>query len=150
MSDILSQVFVLPVRIALIAVAIILILLWLVAIIWVNRDARLRDAPTGFWTVVAIIPVAGLVAYCLLRPPMTNSDATEQDMSLELMSRQLAEYGNCPQCGHPVYKDYIVCPTCRTKLRNVCPVCKKPLEPHWIACPYCGATAAKPKPKARR
>ena len=147
MSEILSQVFVLPVRIALIATAIILILLWIVAIIWVNRDAKLRDAPSGFWTVVAIIPVAGLVAYCLLRPPMTNADATEQDMSLELMSRQLAEYGNCPKCGQPVDKDYIVCPTCRTKLRNVCPVCKKPLEPHWVACPYCGATTNKTRRK---
>ena len=143
MSDILSQIFVLPVRIALIATAVILILLWIVAIIWVNRDAKLRDAPVGFWTAVAIIPVAGLVAYCLLRPPMTNADATEQDMSLELMSRQLAEYGNCPKCGQPVDKDYVVCPACRTKLRNVCASCGKPLEPHWVACPYCGANASK-------
>ena len=143
MGDILSQFFVLPVRIALIVTAVILVLLWFVAIVWVNRDARTRDASVGFWTVVAIIPVAGLVAYCLLRPPLTNSDATEQDMSMELMSRQLAEYGNCPKCGQPVDKNYIVCPSCRTQLRNVCSRCNKPLEPHWVVCPYCATSISK-------
>lgn len=137
MSEILSSVLILPVRIILILMAIILVGLWVVSIIWVNRDAKTREAPAGFWTAISVIPVAGLVAYCLLRPPLNTADSTEQAMSLELMSRELADYGNCPRCGEPVKKDYIACPHCRAQLRNVCTNCGKPLEPGWQICPYC-------------
>lgn len=137
MSDIISQIFVLPVRIALILTLIILVMLWVVSIVWVNKDARQRGASAGMWTAIAVIPVAGLVAYCLLRPPLSSLDATEQNMSIELMSRELADYGNCPKCGSPVEKDYIACPHCATRLRNVCPECSMPLEPSWKVCPYC-------------
>ena len=66
MSDILSSVLTFPVRIILILTVIILIGLWIVSIVWVNRDAKTREAPVTLWTAVAIVPVAGLVAYCLL------------------------------------------------------------------------------------
>ncbi len=83
---------------------VILIGLWIVSIVWVNRDAKTREAPVTLWTAVAIVPVAGLVAYCLLRPPLNaaRSAPTEQAMNLELMGRQLSDYGNCPRCGEPV------------------------------------------------
>jgi RNA polymerase subunit RPABC4/transcription elongation factor Spt4 len=150
MGEILSQVFTLPVRVGLIIFAVILVLLWIVAVIWVNRDARLREAPVGFWTIFAIVPVAGIVAYCLLRPPLNTADSAEQTMSIELMGRQLANYGNCPKCGRPVEKDFIACPHCRTKLRNICGTCGKPLEPDWRVCPYCATGVARPARRSKR
>lgn len=137
MSDILSSVFSLPVQIILILSAVIVLMLWIVSIIWVNRDAKMREAPALLWTLVAIIPGAGVIAYCLLRPPLNTVDSTEQAMSLELMGRQLADYGNCPRCGEPVKKDFVACPHCRAQLRNVCTACGRPLEPGWKICPYC-------------
>ena len=107
MSDILSQLITLPVRIGLGITFVILIILYL------NRDARERDTSPVVWTVIAVIPVAGLVAYCLMRPPMTRRDASEQDMELKLLHNQLKEYGSCPHCGYPTQKDFIICPHCR-------------------------------------
>lgn len=143
MSDILASVLVLPVRIILILTAVILVALWVVSVIWVNRDAKTREAPVGLWTAIAVVPVAGLVAYCLMRPPLNTADSTEQAMNLELMGRQLADYGNCPRCGEPVKDDYIACPKCCVQLRNVCVNCGRPLEPGWQICPYCGRPPAR-------
>lgn len=137
MSAILASVLTPPVLIVLIVTAIIFVGLWVVCIIWVNRDAKTREAPVLLWTVIAAVPVAGLVAYCLLRPPLNAADSTEQVMNLELMGRQLSDYGNCPRCGEPVKSDYIACPNCRVQLRNVCNSCGRPLEPSWQICPYC-------------
>ena len=58
MSDILSSVLTFPVRIILILTVVILIGLWIVSIVWVNRDAKTREAPVTLWTAVAIVPVA--------------------------------------------------------------------------------------------
>lgn len=137
MSDILSQLITLPVRIGLGITFVILIILYLLAIVWVNRDAHERDTSPVVWTVIAVIPVAGLVAYCLMRPPLTKRDASEQDMELKLLHNQLKEYGSCPHCGYPTQKDFIICPHCRKQLRNVCSRCGRVLEPEWVACPYC-------------
>lgn len=137
MSEILSEVFTLPVQVALIATIIILILLYVLCIVWVNEDARKRDTPALLWTIIAIIPVAGLVAYCLLRPPLTRLDKDEQDMELDLLQRQLDEYGNCPNCDYPVKSDFVVCPHCGRQLRNICSRCGKTLEADWDVCPYC-------------
>ena len=143
MSEILSSVLTPPILVILIITAIIMIGLWIVCIVWVNRDAKTREAPVGLWTAIAVVPIAGFVAYCLMRPPLNAADSTEQVMNIELMGRQLADYGNCPRCGEPVKSDYIVCPKCRAQLRNVCSNCRKPLEPGWQICPYCGRPFAR-------
>lgn len=147
MSEIVSSVFTLPVKILLILSLLILIMLWVVSIIWVNRDAKMREASVGLWTAVAVVPIAGVIAYCLLRPPLNTVDSTEQAMSLELMGRQLADYGNCPRCGEPVKNDFVACPHCRAQLRNVCTSCGRPLEPGWKICPYCARPYARQERK---
>lgn len=147
MSEIVSSVFTLPVKILLILSLLILIMLWVVSIIWVNRDAKMREASVGLWTAIAVVPIAGVIAYCLLRPPLNTVDSTEQAMSLELMGRQLADYGNCPRCGEPVKNDFVACPHCRAQLRNVCASCGKPLEPGWKICPYCARPYARQERK---
>ena len=137
MSDLLSQLLTPQVMTALIVIAIIIILLYLISIIWVFVDARRRDTPAILWAIIAIVPIAGLVAYCLLRPPLTIMDQDEQDMELDLRQRQLDEYGECPNCGYATKSDYVMCPQCHTQLRNLCRRCGRTLEPEWGVCPYC-------------
>ena len=43
----------------------------------------------------------------------------------------------CPTCHERVGEDYLLCPTCRTKLKRVCPSCSKLIRPEWNICPYC-------------
>lgn len=145
MSEILSQIFTLPVQIFLALTLIIIILLWLLSILWVNRDARQRDTSSLLWTIVAIIPVAGLVAYCLLRPPLTRADADELEMETNLLRRQLDQYDTCPHCGYPTESDFVICPSCRKQLRNVCSRCGRTLKPEWSVCPYCTTQVNRPR-----
>jgi len=36
-----------------------------------------------------------------------------------------------------VQEDFILCPTCRTRLKRMCPSCAKLIRPEWNICPYC-------------
>lgn len=137
MSDILNQMLTPAVKVVLAVIAVIIIMLYLLSIVWVSLDARRRRTSALLWTIVAIIPVAGLVAYCLLRPALTTDDQDEQDMSLDLLQRQLEEYGECPHCGGAIKSDFVACPHCRKQLRNVCSRCGRVLEVEWDICPYC-------------
>ena len=150
MSEILTQMFSLPMQIALAVVTIVVIMLYLLCIVWVFRDARERNAPAVMWGIIAIIPVAGLVAYCLLRPPMTVLDRDEQYMQLDLLQRQLDDYSDCPHCGYPSQKDFVVCPCCHHQLRNRCTRCGRTLDPAWTMCPYCTQPVGAATPPAQR
>ena len=141
MSEIISQMFTLPVQIIIAITLIVVILLWLLSIVWVHRDAKERSTSTLLWTIVAIVPGAGLIAYCLLRPPYTSMDDDEQIMELNLVQRQLEAYGNCPQCGYPIESEYVVCPSCRARLRTRCQCCGHTLKQEWVVCPYCATPA---------
>ena len=137
MSEILNQMMTTPVKIVLAGAIVVVIVLYLLSIVWVAKDAKTRATSAVMWAIIAIIPVAGFAAYCLLRPPLTEADQDEQDMGLDLLQRQLDDYGNCPHCGYPTQKDFVACPHCHKQLRNVCTRCGRVLEPDWTICPYC-------------
>ena len=40
-------------------------------------------------------------------------------------------------CHERVQEDFILCPTCRTRLKRVCPSCAKLIRPEWNICPFC-------------
>ncbi|MDO4596202.1 MAG: zinc ribbon domain-containing protein [Coriobacteriaceae bacterium] len=120
------------------AFIIAVVVLYGLAIAYVVIDARRRGVQSYvMWGIIAAIPVVGLIAYLVLRPASLACDREEQELDMALRERQLAQYGNCPNCGTPIEKDFIVCPVCNTQVRNVCPTCHKPLEAHWKVCPYC-------------
>ncbi len=137
MNAILSQIITPQMRVLGIILILMIIATYLLSIVWVSRDAKLRDCDSKKWSLIAIIPIIGLVAYLLLRPSMYAMDRDEQELEVALKQRQLVEYGECARCGYPVKADYIVCPSCQTALRNLCSGCAKPLEPTWTICPYC-------------
>lgn len=112
--------------------------LYLLSVVYVVIDAKRRGVQAFWvWGLVALIPLVGLIAYLVMRPGMYASDREEQELEMALRERELAHFGNCPNCGTTIEKDFIVCPVCNTQVRNVCPTCKRPLEAHWKVCPYC-------------
>lgn len=137
MSELISQLITPELRAAMIAVVVLLVILYVLSIIWVARDANLRGTYWYIWAVVALIPVAGVIAYCLLRPPLLLIDRDEQELEIALREHELQHYGTCPNCGAPIDRDFIVCPMCDTQVRNVCPNCHRPLDADWHVCPYC-------------
>ncbi len=136
MSGIMSQFLTAEVQTALMVVVVILILLYVLSIFWAVRDAQLR----GFgwaWGLLSIVPILGLIIYCIVRPPLLQADREEQDLEMALKQRELMKFGDCGNCGYPVEHDYVMCPNCHTRLKNLCPTCNHALDPQWSVCPYC-------------
>lgn len=115
-----------------------IICLYILTILWTIKDAKARGANHKTWGIVAIIPFIGALIYAVMRPPLLKIDQEEQSLDIALKQRQLMQYGECARCGYPVKDDYVVCPNCKQKLKDVCSVCKKPLDFNWVTCPYCG------------
>lgn len=150
MSDIISQVITPQVRFVLVLILVFIALLYVLSIVWVIRDSYLRGASPTVWGIVALVPFIGCMVYAMMRPPLYASDREEQNIGLLLQQRELMDYGECPQCGYPTIRDYVLCPNCHTRLRNQCGVCGHTLEQEWSICPYCGTRAEDSQRQAPR
>ena len=150
MSELLSTIITPELRAAGMAVVVFLVLLYILCIVWVVRDSYLRGTKWMVWGVVALVPVLGVIAYCLLRPPLYQIDQDEQQLEIAFKQRALNHYGECGNCGYPVENDYLVCPQCRATLKHSCAHCGKPLDPSWIVCPYCTASVQPHRQRPRR
>jgi hypothetical protein len=113
------------------------------AIVWSFRDmrARSRDPLALIVAVllVALIPLFGLIVYVMLRPRETLAEAYERSLEQEALLQAIEEPEHCPGCGQRVKGDYVLCPSCHTRLKQACPACEHALHLQWSICPYCGA-----------
>lgn len=123
-----------------IVVGVIVAILYILSIAYVIKDARQRGASWQVWGIISLIPLIGFIAWCVARPPLTAEDRDEQDLEIALKRRQLMQYGECSHCGYPVESDYVLCPNCHQRLKNLCPTCHHALNPEWSVCPYCTTT----------
>ena len=150
MSELLAQLWTPQMQTAFTVVIVLLVILYVLSIVWVVRDAYSRGTTWYVWAIVALVPFLGVIAYCLLRPPMLQIDRDEQELEVALKQRQLMKYGECAACGYPVEADYVLCPNCHTQLKNLCGQCGHALEPAWTVCPYCAAPVGSGEPRRRR
>lgn len=129
--------------------------LWLSLVIWTFRDmrARSRDIFAAILAalVVAILLLPGLVIYLILRPRETLAEAYQRALEEEALLRQIEERPICPGCQRDIEPDWMVCPSCHTRLRKTCMNCGRLNELNWDICPYCGTPATPaPQPAASR
>ena len=137
MSELMSQLITPELMTAFAVFIVLLVVLYVLSIVWVIRDAYMRGTHWYVWGIVALVPLVGVIAYCLLRPPLLQIDRDEQELEVALKQRELMKYGECANCGYPVEHDYVLCPNCHTRLKNLCSNCHHALEPSWTVCPYC-------------
>jgi RNA polymerase subunit RPABC4/transcription elongation factor Spt4 len=52
---------------------------------------------------------------------------------------------HCANCSRPVNEDWIICPSCRNRLRRVCPNCSRLVELDWSLCAWCGKDFERPE-----
>ncbi|WP_281702208.1 zinc ribbon domain-containing protein [Cryptobacterium curtum] len=138
MSDLMSQFMTPQVQSALFVFIMLLVILYVLVVVWVARDAYQRGAVWWAWSIVALVPLVGVIAYLLLRPSLLEMDRSEQELEIALKQRELMKYGECANCGYPVQADYVICPNCHAHLKDLCPNCHHALDPAWTVCPYCG------------
>lgn len=149
MSELLNQLWTPELQAAFTVVVVLLVILYVLSIVWVVRDAYLRGSYWYVWAIVALVPLLGIIAYCLLRPPLLQIDRDEQELEIALKQRELMKYGECANCGYPVETDFVLCPNCHQRLKNLCGTCNHALDPTWTVCPYC-ATPVAGGPRMRR
>lgn len=143
MSDLMSQIMTPQMQGALLFFVGLMVLLYVLVVVWVARDAFQRGAIWWMWALIALIPGVGVIAYLLLRPSLLELDRAEQELEVALKQRELMKYGECATCGYPVEADYVLCPNCHTRLKNLCTNCHHALDPSWTICPYCGKPVGK-------
>lgn len=137
MSELISQMITPQLQTAFKICLFLLVVLYVLSIVWTIRDAYLRGAKWPIWAVVSLVPIIGVIAYCLLRPPLYRIDQDEQELEIAIKQRELQKYGECANCGCQVESDFVICPSCHTQLKNLCPTCHRALDPAWTVCPYC-------------
>lgn len=120
--------------------------LWVGLSIWTYRDirSRARDRLVHILAtlLVAVLNLPGILVYLILRPPRTLEQEYQQTLEEEALLQSIEERSICPGCERHVDEDWMICPTCQTKLRKSCHECGKLMEIAWNICPYCGTPAA--------
>lgn len=129
-------------QITLTILSIYLAALWVTLIFWTYRDIRQRSRDPIVQTVAVLIVLVfflpGHWIYLILRPRYTLSDLYERSLEEEALLQDLEDQRACPGCNRRIEDDFLLCPFCRTSLKEPCRSCSKPLNRAWVACPFCG------------
>lgn len=127
-----------------------LVVVWLSCAYWVFKDARRRIDDRIVIVVAALTGLVfgpfGLFVYAILRPPEYLDDVRERELEMHMMEQRITSEAHCPFCKTPVKDDFLVCPHCMRRLREVCTSCRRPVDPEWRICPYCEKQIAPSQP----
>jgi RNA polymerase subunit RPABC4/transcription elongation factor Spt4 len=135
-----------PVRLGLQAIAIYFVILWLAAAYWAFRDMQLRSEnpilpylAASFIIVFTpvLFPLAVFV-YRIIRPQEKIGEVYERNLAEEALLAEVEAVKSCPTCSRRINDEWIICPTCRTRLNRVCPNCSRLVGLDWSLCAWCG------------
>ncbi len=135
------------------AVGFYIVFLWLATAYYAYRDTSHRTTnPIAPYLAAALIilftPILFIFAFLLyriLRPQETVAEAQERALAEEAMLVEVERQAHCANCGRMVQAEWIICPTCRNRLRRFCPNCSNLVELDWSLCPWCGKDFERPE-----
>lgn len=128
------------------AIGVYVVVIWLASAYWAFRDMQGRSAnPVLPYLAAALVigftPVFflfGIIVYRIVRPQERLGEAYERGLAEEALIAEIEQIEHCATCGRKVHEDWIICPTCRTRLKRVCPHCSKLVGLDWSMCAWCG------------
>lgn len=134
-------------------IAVYIVLLWLATSLWAYKDMSRRTAnPILPYLAAAFIIVFtpaffvfAAIVYKIVRPGETIAEANERALAEEAMLVEVEAQVHCANCHRRVERDWIICPSCRNRLRRVCPNCSKLVELDWSLCAWCGKDFERPE-----
>ncbi len=140
------------VQLGLRAIAVYIVIIWMVTAFWAFRDTQLRTAnPVAPYLsaafIIAFTPVFfifGVLVYKIIRPQERIGEAYERGLAEEALLAEIEAVEHCATCSRKVHEDWIICPTCRTRLKRVCPNCNKLVGLEWSLCAWCGRDFERP------
>lgn len=112
--------------------SILLLVIWVMVIVWVYRDAE-RKGMNGFlWALLVLIGnLIGLIIYLIIRTDSRQQPSRSGDPGEDMIE--------CPGCHQGVQKEFAFCPNCGEMLKPQCPKCHSDIQKEWKICPHCGA-----------
>ena len=152
-GDAIGSFFASPiVQLGLKAIGIYIIIIWLAAAFWAFRDLQLRTANPilpylaaafviGFTPILFLFAV---VVYKIIRPQERLGEAYERGLAEEALLAEIGAIEHCATCGRKVHEEWILCPTCRTRLKRVCRNCNRLVGFEWSLCAWCGRDFDRP------
>ncbi len=128
------------------AIAVYFVVLWLAAAYWAFRDMQLRaENPLVPYLAASFIIVstpllfpAAVFVYRIVRPQEKVGEVYERTLAEEALLAEVEAVKTCPTCARRVHDEWIICPTCRTRLNRVCPNCSRLVGLDWSLCAWCG------------
>jgi RNA polymerase subunit RPABC4/transcription elongation factor Spt4 len=127
-------------------IAFYVIVLWVATAYWAFRDMQQRsdNAILPYLVAATIIlstPVFFLLAYWvykIVRPHEKIGETWERNLAEEALLAEVEAIRHCPTCERRVNEEWIICPSCRTRLNRVCPNCSRLVGLDWSLCAWCG------------
>ncbi|HEY3522536.1 MAG TPA: zinc ribbon domain-containing protein [Candidatus Limnocylindrales bacterium] len=134
------------VQLAIRAIALYVVVLWLATAYWAFRDLQSRtDNPIAPYLAAAFIIVLtpffflfAALLYRIVRPQERIGESYERNLAEEALLNEVEAVEHCPTCSRRVKDEWIICPTCRTRLQRVCPNCSHLVGLDWSICAWCG------------
>ena len=128
-----------------------LVVLWLASAYWVFRDMQQRTENAILPYLAAslvivfrpVFPLAVFV-YKIIRPHEKIGEVYERNLAEEALLAEVEAIKSCPTCARRVNDEWIICPTCRTRLNRVCPNCSRLVGLDWSLCAWCGKDFERP------
>ena len=127
------------------AIGVYYLILWLAAAYWAFRDMQLRsENPVLPYLAAALIVLFnvffpfGIIVYRIIRPQEKIGEVYERNLAEEALLAEVEAVHSCPTCHRRVDDEWIICPTCRTRLNRVCASCGRLVGLDWSLCAWCG------------
>src|SRR6188472_3764300 len=152
-TDMIGGFFATPiVQFTLQAIAAYIVILWLAAAYWAFRDMQLRtENPILPYLAASLIVLFtpafflfGVIVYRIIRPQEKIGEVYERNLAEEALLAEVEAIKSCPTCARRVNEEWIICPTCRTRLNRVCPNCSRLVGLDWSLCAWCGKDFERP------
>lgn len=134
------------VQLGLRAIAVYLIILWIATAYWAFRDIQQRSdnailpylVASGIILFTPLFFVFAVWVYKIVRPHEKIGEVWERNLAEEALLAEVEAIQHCPTCERRVNEEWIICPTCRTRLNRVCPNCSRLVGLDWSLCAWCG------------
>jgi RNA polymerase subunit RPABC4/transcription elongation factor Spt4 len=128
------------------AIGLYLVIIWLASAYWAFRDMQQRSdnailpyvAAAGIILFTPIFFIFAVWIYKIVRPHEKIGEVWERNLAEEALLAEVESIHHCPSCERRIDDEWIICPSCRTRLKRVCPNCSRLVGMDWSLCAWCG------------
>jgi RNA polymerase subunit RPABC4/transcription elongation factor Spt4 len=123
-----------------------IVILWIATAYWAFRDMQQRSdnailpyvVAAGIILFTPFLFVFAVWVYKIVRPHEKIGEVWERNLAEEALLNEVDSVRHCPTCERRVDEEWIICPSCRTRLNRVCPNCSRLVGLDWSLCAWCG------------